>query len=102
MIAARSGDALDTLVAEIGHVSGTAVAVVADVAKLEDVARIARTALDRFGGFDTWVNNAGVGMYGKLEDCSVEEMRKLFEVNVWGTLHGSLEALKQLRVHGAR
>ena len=100
VLAARSGGALEALVAEIEAAGGSAVAVAADVAKPEDVARIARTARERFGGFDTWVNNAGVGMYGKLEDCSVAEMRKLFDVNVWGVVQGSLEALKHLRERG--
>ena len=100
VLAARSNDALDTLTGEIEDGGGKAVAVVADVAKEEDVTRIARSALDSFGGFDTWVNNAGVGMYGRLEEIPVAEMRKLFEVNLWGLVYGSLEALKHLKTRG--
>ena len=72
----------------------------ADVANEEDVTRIASTAIDRFGGFDTWINNAGVGMYGRLEEIPVAEMRKLFDVNLWGVVYGSLEALKHLKLRG--
>ncbi len=75
-------------------------AVVADVSKEEDVVRIAQSAIDRFGGFDTWINNAGVGMYGRLEDIPVSEMRKLFDTNLWGLVYGSLEALKHLKTRG--
>ena len=100
VLAARSRDALDALVGEIADGGGEAVAVVADVANQEDVARIATTAIDRFGGFDTWINNAGAGMYGRLEDIPVAEMRKLFDVNLWGVVYGSLEALKHLKAHG--
>ncbi len=75
-------------------------AVVADVSKEEDVVRIAQSAIDRFGGFDTWINNAGVGMYGRLEHIPVSEMRKLFDTNLWGLVYGSLEALKHLKTRG--
>ena len=100
VLAARSVQALNALVDEIEGRGGYAVAVVADVAKPEDVARIARTAMDRFSGFDTWINNAGVGMYGRLEQIPVEDMRKLFDTNLWGLVHGSLEALKHLKLRG--
>ncbi len=100
VLAARSRDALKTLVEEIVAAGGQALAVVADVAKEEDVARIAREALHRFGGFDTWINNAGVGMYGRLEEIPVPEMRKLFDINLWGLVYGSLEALKHLKTRG--
>ena len=100
VLAARSRDALNALVDEIGKAGGEALAVVADVAQEEDVARIAKAALDRFGGFDTWINNAGVGMYGRLEEIPVSEMRKLFDTNLWGLVYGSLEALKHLKTRG--
>ncbi len=100
VVAARSRDALDTLIGEITEGGGRAVAVTANVAREEDVARIAATAMERFGGFDTWVNNAGIGMYGRLEQIPVAEMRKLFDVNLWGLVYGSLEALKHLRTRG--
>lgn len=43
-------------------------------------------AVDRFGGIDVLVNNAGYGAYGVLEATSVESMRKQFETNVIGLL----------------
>src|SRR5205823_2475646 len=74
--------------------------VVADVGKQEDVRAIARAAQDAFGGFDTWINNAGTGMYGRLEEISIDDMRRLFETNFWGLIYGSLEAVKHLRQRG--
>jgi short-subunit dehydrogenase len=97
VLAARSQEALQQLETELTNAGSEAVHVVADVSKQEDVRQIARTAQERFGGFDTWVNNAGTGMYGKLEDISIEDMRKLFETNVWGLIYGSLEAAKQFK-----
>lgn len=100
VLAARSEDALRQLTDEISRNGGQAVYVVADVGRQEDVRQIARTAQETFGGFDTWVNNAGVSIYGKLEDTPVEDMRRLFETNVWGVVYGSLEAIEQLKLRG--
>jgi len=100
VLAARSEDALRQLCDEINHSGGQAIYVVADVARQEEVRRIAEAALDRFGGFDTWVNDAGVSIYGKVEEVPLEDMRHLFETNVWGLIYGSLEAVKHLKQRG--
>ncbi len=100
VLAARSEDALRELTNEITQGGGRAVFVVADVSQEADVRRIAETAVQHFGGFDTWVNNAATGMYGKLEEVAVDDMRKLFETNFWGLVYGSLEAVKYLKQRG--
>lgn len=100
VLAARSEGALRQLTQEITGAGGQAVFVVADVSREEDVERIAQAALATYGGFDTWVNNAGVGMYGKLEELKPEDMRRLFDVNFWGLVHGSRVALRHLRGRG--
>ena len=97
VLAARSEGALGQLVDEIKAQGGTAIAVAADVAVEADIAKIAAKAKDVFGGFDTWVNNAGTGIYGRVEDVSIEDMRRLFDVNYWGVVYGSREAARQLR-----
>lgn len=100
VLAARNQDALRELAAEINTSGGQAVDVVADVGRLEDVERIAQTAIDRFGGFDTWVNDAGVSLFGKLVDTSIPDMHRLFETNFWGAVYGSLAAVRHLRSRG--
>lgn len=100
VLAARSENALRQLTEEITRDGGQAVYVVADVSKQEDVSKIARKAEEAFGGFDTWVNNAGIGMYGKIEDVNIEDMRHLFDTNVWGLVYGSREAVKHLKQRG--
>lgn len=100
VLAARNEDALTKLVEEINSTGGAAASVVADVGSEGDVKKIAAEALNRFGGFDTWVNNAGVSIYGKLEDVPIGDMRQLFETNFWGVVHGSLIAAEHLRASG--
>src|SRR5947208_6548249 len=61
VLAARNGEALARIVSEInGAGGGRATFVTADVSSRADVRRIAGPAVEAFGGFDTWVNNAGV------------------------------------------
>ncbi|MDB5295426.1 MAG: short-chain dehydrogenase [Phycisphaerales bacterium] len=101
VLAARSDDALSQLEQEINAQGTTqAVAVVADVADPEAVRRIAQAATELFGGFDTWVNNAGVSIYGRVTEVSDEDHRRLFETNFWGVVNGSRVALANLRERG--
>jgi len=98
--AARSKQTVQQLADEITGSGGEAIGVVADVGNLEDVQRIARAALDRFGGFDTWVNNAGVGIHSEILKTPIEDERRLFETNYWGTVYGSRVAAEHLRGRG--
>jgi short-subunit dehydrogenase len=100
VLAARSGDVLEAIVATLLKHGADAIAVEADVAERAQVQRIADAAIERFGRIDTWVNNAGATIYGKLEDVSEADSRRLFDVNFWGMVHGSLTALPHLRRHG--
>jgi short-subunit dehydrogenase len=100
VLAARSEEALRQLVAEIEKDGGQAIHVVADVSNQDEVRHIAETAQNRFGGFDTWINNSGVSIYGKIEEVPIEDMRKLFETNFWGLIYGSMEATKHLKQKG--
>lgn len=100
VLAARSEDALRDLVDEIFSEGGEAIAVVADVGQESDVQQIADAAKNRFGGFDTWVNNAGVSIYGKLTDVPLEDQRRLFDTNYWGVVYGSLVAAERLSQRG--
>ncbi|HEY6186121.1 MAG TPA: SDR family oxidoreductase [Pyrinomonadaceae bacterium] len=100
VLAARSEEALRELTGEIIGAGGDAIHVVADVGREEDVRRIADTAIRHFGGFNTWVNNAGVSIYGKLLEIPLEDQRRLFDTNFWGVVHGSLAAARHLRGRG--
>ena len=100
VLAARSGGTLEAVVAQIEATGGQAVAVPADVADRAQVERVAQTAIERFGAIDTWVNDAGVSVYGRLEEVSDADNRRLFDTNFWGVVNGSLAALPHLRRSG--
>jgi short-subunit dehydrogenase len=100
VLAARDADGLASARVEIEGSGGRGVTVVADVSTLQDVQSIALRAIEAFGGFDTWVNNAGLSIYGPLEEVPVEDARRLFDVNYWGVVHGCLTSLAHLKEHG--
>ncbi|HEV7735245.1 MAG TPA: SDR family oxidoreductase [Candidatus Binatia bacterium] len=95
----RNGVALQELAAQLGG-SARAVAVQGDVADVEALERLARVTIERFGGFDTWVNNAGVSIYGRLLDVEPGDHRRLFDTNFWGVVDGSRVAATYLRRSG--
>ncbi len=100
VLAARSAKDLREVAQQLEQDGGHVATVAADVAKIEDVARIAEAARSHFGGLDTWVNNAGVGIFGRIEDGNPSDHHRLFETNFWGIVNGSLEAVKHFKQHG--
>jgi len=100
VVAARNEDALRQFCDRVRSQGGDARYVVVDVASEQDVRRLAGEAVGQFGGFDTWVNNAGVSIYGPLLETPLEDARRIFETNFWGVVHGSRIAAEQLRHRG--
>jgi short-subunit dehydrogenase len=97
LLTSRNEHDLQKVTREICARGGRAGFVVADVADAEAVDRIAEAAIREFGGFDTWINNAGVSIYGKLTEVPLEDKRQVFETNFWGVVHGCRTAVKHLR-----
>ncbi|MFL6192796.1 MAG: SDR family oxidoreductase [Thermoanaerobaculia bacterium] len=100
VLACRSEQTLRDIVQEIQDDGGEAVFVVTDVGDRQQMERVAQAALDRFGRIDTWINNAGLSIYGRLDEVSDEDNRRLFDTNFWGVVYGSLAALPHLKANG--
>jgi NAD(P)-dependent dehydrogenase (short-subunit alcohol dehydrogenase family) len=100
VLAARTREALAQAVDEIKQAGGEAMFVEADVGDRDAVERIAAQAEARFGAVDTWVNDAGVMIFGPIEKVEEADARRLFDTNFWGTVHGSLAAVRRLREGG--
>jgi NAD(P)-dependent dehydrogenase (short-subunit alcohol dehydrogenase family) len=100
VLAARNERDLARAVDTIRGEGGRAVYVVCDVADRGQVERVADRAVAEFGRIDTWVNNAAVSIYGRLQDVPLEDMRRQFDVNYWGTVYGSLVAVLHLKKNG--
>ncbi len=100
VLVARNEEALRKIADELSQGGTRAVAVPADVSKREDLERVARTAIETFGRFDTWVNDAAVALYGTLDEIPIEDQRQLFDVNYWGVVNGSMIAADHMRRRG--
>jgi NADP-dependent 3-hydroxy acid dehydrogenase YdfG len=79
VLTARDEETLGEVARQISDSGGEIAYVAGDVAQREELVHVADVAVERFGGFDTWVNNAGVGLYGRLDEASDQDHRRLFE-----------------------
>ena len=97
VIAARNEEALRELAAQVERLGGQAEPVVTDVAEYDQVDRLAQRAIERFGRFDTWVNNAAVSIYATVEQLEPDEMERLVRVNLLGQMYGSKAAIAHMK-----
>jgi short-subunit dehydrogenase len=101
VVAARNEEALRTRADEIERHGGEAEVVVADVAVNADVEAIAERAVARFGRIDTWVNNAAVSVYARVDEMTPEEIERVIRVNLIGQIFGSKAAAVRMRAAGS-
>jgi len=72
-----------------------------DVTNDDSVNNAIQIAIDKMGGLDVVVNNAGVGVIGIQELFTIEDIKKLYEVNVFGVQRVIRAALPHLRAQGS-
>ena len=94
---ARGADDLKALCEELQGQGARCAWAVADVADFDALSEAADKCRRLFGGFDTWVNNAGVSIIGSVLETTLEDQRRLFETNYWGVVNGSTLAAEHLR-----
>jgi len=99
--AGRREDRLRELVTEIEGQGGAALAVRTDVADPVQVTRLIEGAVERFGAVDTLVNNAGIGMAARFEEQSIEEFRRVMDVNFWGAVYACKAAVPRMRAQAS-
>jgi len=99
-LAARDAVALRRICDEIHGTGGQAGFLAIDVGSEAEVEALAEAAIKRFGGFDSWINVAGVCLVGPLKDVSTADHQRLFQTNYWGVVHGSMAAVRHFRERG--
>ncbi len=100
VLAARSDAVLDDVVQALSKNGAKALACAVDVADRQQVDDVAARAIAEFGRIDTWVNDAGVSIYARIDEVSEADARRLFDTNFWGVFNGSLAALPHLKAQG--
>ncbi len=89
----NTGDVTD-IVAE--H-ADTSISVALDVTDDAQIKAAVEAAMDKFGRIDVLVNNAGIGYFGAIEESEEKEVRKMFEINVFGLAHMTQAVLPVMR-----
>ncbi|MDR7238913.1 SDR family oxidoreductase [Neobacillus drentensis] len=69
----------------------------ADVSKEEDMQAVVKKTLEAYGSIDLLVNNAGLGFFKLTEEVSLEEWKKVFEVNVQGVFLATKAVLPHMK-----
>ena len=100
ILTARNEEALERACREIEAAGGAADYVAGDIADPETPNAVSDLAHERFGGFDTWVNDAATAMYARLTEVSLDEHRRIFDVGYFGLVRASMVALETLKVRG--
>lgn len=100
VLVARNQDALREAANGINTKGGKAVFIAADMADEGAPHRIADFAEQSFGGFDTWVNDAAVAMFARLDETTMSEHRQIFDVGYFGLVNASLLAARRLKKRG--
>jgi 3-oxoacyl-[acyl-carrier protein] reductase len=97
---ARNADAAKEVISAIEATGGKATAVQADVSRVEDIRRLFRETVDRFGRLDILVNNAGTAIYKPLAEATEEDFGKTFALNARGTFFAMQEAARRMAEGG--
>jgi NAD(P)-dependent dehydrogenase (short-subunit alcohol dehydrogenase family) len=102
VLAARNPHDLERVTSEMRREGAEAMAVAADVTRPEEMERLAQRAVDDFGRIDTWINNAGISVWGTFKQVPLEDVRKILDTNFLGQIYGAKAALPHLeRTAGA-
>ena len=95
VMAARSYDKLCELAPSVAP-EGRVLCVKCDVSSEEDCKSLVEQTVQRFGGIDILVNNAGLSMRAMFKDLDLSVIRRLMDVNFWGTVNCTKYALPWL------
>jgi short-subunit dehydrogenase len=96
VLTSRSTDRLQELADALAANGADVVAVPADITRAEDRERLVNQAVQRFGGIDVLINNAGVASFGHFESSSEAILRQVMEVNFFAPAELIRLAIPQL------
>ncbi len=96
VIAGRTREKLQKAEADLQKIHADVLTVVADVSNPADCIRLIEETIRHFGKLDVLVNNAGISMRGLFVNTELEVIKKIMDVNFWGTVYCTKSALPHL------
>ena len=96
VLAARAVEKLEALQREISASGGRVLAVETDVSDRDSVEAMVERTVEAFGSLDILINNAGLGLSGRVAELRAEDLRHVFEVNTVGPLNCIQAALPHM------
>jgi NAD(P)-dependent dehydrogenase (short-subunit alcohol dehydrogenase family) len=100
-VSARDVDEIKRAVDELSDLGDAQVTgAVCDVRDYESVRALFAHAVAELGGVDVLVNNAGVGLFGRVEEMSPEDFRAVLETNLFGVFYCCREAIPLMKERG--
>jgi short-subunit dehydrogenase len=101
VLAARREQILNEVAAECEQLGTRALVVPTDVVDEGAVGALADRAVGTFGRIDVWVNNAGVGSFGRFDETPAGIFRDVIETDLFGVVHGARAVLPIFRRQGS-
>lgn len=96
VLASRNPENLNDVAEDIQIGRGKCLAVQTDVSKEEDCRKLIENTIQYFGKIDVLINNAGVSMRALFAETELEVLRKLMDINFWGTVYCTKYALPHI------
>ncbi|HSL24517.1 MAG TPA: SDR family oxidoreductase [Vicinamibacterales bacterium] len=101
-LVARTADDLEAAAAKLREAGADVLTVAADVGVREQAFDAVRQVVERFGGVDVLINNAGIIQVGPVQHMQYEDFQQAMAVHFWGPLHTILAARPHLAARGGR
>jgi len=102
VLAARQRGRLDAVAAEATRLGAAGTLVVeTDVTRRTDIEQLSRAAIDAFGSYDVWINNAGRGITRSVQQLTDEDVDAIFAVNVKSVIYGMQVSVEHFKQRGS-
>ncbi|MCD4681751.1 MAG: SDR family NAD(P)-dependent oxidoreductase, partial [Bacteroidales bacterium] len=96
VMAARRIEKLEQIAKDIPNSSSNILVLKTDVSKESDCKILIEKTIEKFGRIDILINNAGISMRALFEDTELSVIKKLMDINFWGTVYCTKYALPHL------
>jgi NADP-dependent 3-hydroxy acid dehydrogenase YdfG len=100
-VSGRRRERLDDVVARIDAAGGKALALPGDVAVEAEASRSVEDVVEQFGRIDILVNAAGVNEAGGVESLTLDQWRRVIDINLYGTLYACKAAVPHMKAQGS-